>query len=267
MEPDQSSPTTCPKCQKPYDFALIPLEFPCGHSFCEECLTKSLSADNRFLCSFDDKTYNLKIKDLPIPNFYRLIMHKFRQTQNNPNKLFMCSKHKDEPMKFICEEHNEFLCCLCLRDHAKHADSTKIYVEEDLLLDIKRVEERFNQMKGVLDDLKQKLQNIRMMKIFNTAELKSFFSEAEKLLVYPFCKSISDEKKGFPLCSVIVPQKSFWTESILVKESPNKEYLETMFDGNEITQTKLLFTLEPAGMDFEVQIFIDCVITKTLLWF
>ena len=124
-------PTSCPKCKKSYDFFRIPLLLPCQHSFCEECLMAHFSSEKKFLCFADEKTYDLNTKDLPIPYFYRLI----------PKSLYMCSKHKNEPMKFICEDHKEFLCNLCIWDHSDHKKSTKIYLEEDLLTDIQRVEE------------------------------------------------------------------------------------------------------------------------------
>ena len=155
MEPEQSKfPLFCPKCGKPYDFTRFPLELPCGHSFCEECLTKFHSSNDKFLCFSDDKTFTLKIHDLPIPNFYRLIIQQL-------NKYYMCSVHKDKKMEFICDGHNEFLCEICRNDHKKHEYEVKYYVAEDLLVDLNRVEVKLNQMKVVLDDLKQRMQNIR----------------------------------------------------------------------------------------------------------
>lgn len=64
-------------------------------------------------------------------------------------------------MEFICDGHNEFLCNLCMKDHLKHEIEVKIYVAEDLLGDLKLVEVKLNQMKEKLDDLKQRMQNIR----------------------------------------------------------------------------------------------------------
>ena len=207
-------PTFCSKCQKPYNFSRIPLELPCGHYFCEECLTLYHAAEKKFLCFLDDKTFELSIKDLPIPNFYRLILKELIET---PNKFYMCSKHQNEPMKFVCDEHNEFLCCLCLRDHAKHVDSTKIYLEEDLIKDIQRVELKLSEMNKTLQDLKERLHDIRMRKIFQTADIKTFFADAEKLLVQPFCKAISEEKKSFPLMVgsiVVLKNEDFSIKSV-----------------------------------------------------
>ena len=41
--------------------------------------------------------------------------------------------------------------------------------------------------------------------------------------------------------------RKIWTESILVKEAPNNEYLETMFEGQEIIEEKLLFRASRDG--------------------
>ena len=58
----------------------------------------------------------------------------------------MCSTHENKQIEFICDEHNEFLCSLCLWDHAKHVDSTKTYLEEELIKDIQRVELKLSEM-------------------------------------------------------------------------------------------------------------------------
>ena len=234
-------PTSCPKCKNQYDGCRVPLELPCGHSFCDECLSTYHKTENKFLCFSDDnKTYELNFKDLSIPYFYLLIVKQLNET---PNKSYMCSTHKDEPLKFICEEHNEFLCSLCLWDHAKHVDSTKIYLEEELIKDIQKVELKLSEMNKILDDLKERLHNIRIKKIFQSAEIKTFFADAEKLLVQPFCKTICEEKKSFPLIvgSIAPPNKVFFTESAFLNQAPNKEYLVTIFDGQGLDQTKLLF--------------------------
>ena len=150
MEPNKY-PTSYSKCKKHYDSSRIPIELPCGHSFCEECLREYYTSEKKFLCFSDDKTFKLNLKDLPIPNYYLFIL---KQSMETPNKSYMCSKHKNEPMKFICEEYKDFLCCLCIWDHAEHKNSTKIYLEEYLLEDIKKVEQELSQMKEMLDNLK-----------------------------------------------------------------------------------------------------------------
>ena len=65
-----------------------------------------------------------------------------------------------------------------------------------------------------------------------------------KLLTAPFCQTISEEQKSFPLKTIKNP---LWSESILVKEAPNKEFLETMFGKQYIIAERLLFRASRDG--------------------
>ena len=166
----------------------------------------------------------------------------------------MCSTHKNEQMEYICNDHNEFLCIFCLADHANHLFSTKTYLEEDLIEDIQRVEQKLYEMRKKLEDLKEKLHDIRLRKIFQTTAIKKFFADAENLLIQPFCKTISEEKKSFPLVVGSIPvmkNKDFFIESVLLNQAPNKAYLVTMFEGQALDETKLLFRATQDGFKSE----------------
>jgi len=54
-------------------------------------------------------------------------------------------------------------------------------------------------MTDALETMKEKLREAKMKKIFKSADMKLFFSDAHKLLFTPFCRSLIDENKRFPL--------------------------------------------------------------------
>ena len=92
-------------------------------------------------------------------------------------------------------------------------------------------------MRQVIEGLKERLQNVKTMKIFKSADLKLLFSDAHKLLFTPFCGSLGDEDKRFPLAMNV--SKAF-EESIILPQAPNRDFLLSLFEDKKF-QTKLLF--------------------------
>lgn len=110
----------------------------------EQVISEELDTDKKRITS-------MKIKKL-LNTLGELIAQK-KTTIEDSKQFYMCSKHQNEQMKFICQDHHEFLCGLCLKDHETHVNSNKNYTEKDLLIDIKIVENKMNQMKKVMGDL------------------------------------------------------------------------------------------------------------------
>ena len=188
-------PSSCPKCQKKYDAIIIPLELPCGHSYCEQCLTEyAESNQNKIKCFSDNKDYAIPISALKIPYFYKMLKDK---TLEPSNLRYMCSKHKEELIKFVCDEHKEFMCCLYMWDHSDHKKSTRIYLEDELLQDLDKIDKKFQEMTERIELLKSQLKDIKMKKIHHSEELKEFFKLAEKFITTPFSIRYVIKIKGF----------------------------------------------------------------------
>ena len=100
-------PLFCLNCHRKYDRSIIPLELPCGHCYCEECVKEYESSHQKVQCFSENKVFNVKMSALKIPYFFKMIA----------NLSYMCSKHKNQTIEFVCDEHKEFMCCLCLWDH------------------------------------------------------------------------------------------------------------------------------------------------------
>ena len=252
-EPNKS----CPNCKKAYDESKMPLELPCGHSYCETCLNTCYSENKRLICFSEKKTFDFELttSQLHMPYYYCKMM--IGQKQEKMNLFYMCSKHmkEKEPIKFYCNWHKELLCSLCVWDHADHKDSTQISLEENLLEDIQKVESKIKEMSKVLESLKGKLEDIRSKKIFQSQEIKDFFNEAEKFLINPFCSNICDENKGVPLViHQIKPLEMIlnpFDESLILPQAPNREYIFTMFEAKKINSCKLIFRASRDGFRFE----------------
>ena len=129
----------CTNCSKAYDETTIPLVLPCGHNYCEGCLTASYSNQKKLICFSENKTFEteLTIKNLNAPIQFTEMLIKI--IQGTPNISYMCSKHKKRTIDFVCDEHQEFICSLCMWDHANHKESTRIYLKEIYLKTSKRL--------------------------------------------------------------------------------------------------------------------------------
>ena len=138
MSNSNEIPNSCPNCQRKYDMTIIPLKLPCGHCYCEVCLTEYQTIHHKVKCFSENKEYEIIVSALTIPYFYKMLS----------NLSYICSKHQKEVIKFVCDEHKEFMCCLCIWDHAEHKKSTRIYLEEELLQDIEKIELKLNEMKN-----------------------------------------------------------------------------------------------------------------------
>ena len=117
-------PISCNNCQKKYDTTtIIPLKLPCGHSYCEVCLTEYESNNHKVKCFLENIEYEMSVSSLVIAyDYFKMIMEK---TPESSNLSYMCSKHKKKTIEFVCDEHRVFMCCLCLWDHADHKKSNK----------------------------------------------------------------------------------------------------------------------------------------------
>ena len=253
MEKINEIQTFCENCKKKYDALTIPMELPCGHYYCEDCLTNYYSENQKLICFAEDKAFKILISALKIPYDY----YKMRIPELS-NNSYVCSKHNKEMIKFICDEHKEFMCCLCMWDHSNHKDSTRIYLEEDLINDLGKVESKLKEISNVLDSLNSKIQDIRSKKINKSEEIKDFFILAEKFILTPYASNIDTENIRFPLViennilktAVEIKKPNIFEESILASQIINGDYLKKLFSGINIV-TKLLYRASRDGFQVD----------------
>lgn len=99
----------CTSCTSPYDEHLHkPLSLPCGHVFCQDCLSKQ---SKPITCPIDKSKFEQS--HLTLPCCYAILGNIPKQVQ----KEGCCIRHPRKKVKFLCKSHEKFLCTECVIDH------------------------------------------------------------------------------------------------------------------------------------------------------
>ena len=108
----------CPTCKKYYnDKEHVPLNLPCGHTFCKTCLKGTIRRDQELECAVCLRQFRGRIGDLS-KNYIALSMGcELRETMK---KYQVCPRHEGEPLKFHCDNCQTLFCPLCIVDHSGH---------------------------------------------------------------------------------------------------------------------------------------------------
>lgn len=114
------------------------------------------------------------------------------------------------------------------------------YSGEELFNDLGLIENRLSQMQDLLKKLKQRLKLIKEKTVHDSAQIQMFFADALKMLLEPFCKVISEEKRHFPLQIAPSPAISI-NDSILLKEAPNVDFIKNTLINIGISKVTLLY--------------------------
>jgi len=118
----------CPTCKKYYnDKEHVPLNLPCGHTFCKVCLKASYFKDQEITCSICLSLFKARISDLS-KNYIALNMG--CELRESIKKYQICPKHIDEPLKFHCDNCQVLFCPMCIIDHSGHFFSEQSYSGE-----------------------------------------------------------------------------------------------------------------------------------------
>ena len=106
----------CPSCKKYYsERTNIPLNLPCGHTFCKPCLTGILNS-GRIKCQICSGTFSSSLEKLS-KNFIALSIGCDKKVSNNFNE---CQLHPGEHLMFNCVNCTELICPMCVPLHKGH---------------------------------------------------------------------------------------------------------------------------------------------------
>eukprot|EP00826_Nyctotherus_ovalis_P019777 TRINITY_DN16143_c0_g1_i1.p1 TRINITY_DN16143_c0_g1~~TRINITY_DN16143_c0_g1_i1.p1 ORF type:complete len:382 (-),score=57.97 TRINITY_DN16143_c0_g1_i1:97-1128(-) len=122
----QSPVFECPICFNRYNATSHkPLTLPCGHVYCFECLERMISHGNKF-CPADSIQYNVPITQLSC--CHAILNYLPSEVGGNVGIRFLhCKRHPGKKIKFVCEEHGEYLCTHCVLEHAGAVHIIKSY--------------------------------------------------------------------------------------------------------------------------------------------
>ena len=107
----------CPSCLEIYDDRdRIPRNLPCGHTYCEHCISQILIRKSE--CPTCRHKFDPALKASSFSkNFVALeVSSKHREIQK---KLLFCTNHQ-EPLRFFCETCQVNICASCIIEHSGH---------------------------------------------------------------------------------------------------------------------------------------------------
>ena len=142
----------CGLCSNRYDEAIRrPLNLPCGHVFCEDCLTR-LSRSNSLRCPIHKEALTLQVRDLPPA----LTIFKF--LSQSKTKEFSCSAH-GKKVKYRCKVDNRYLCCVCILEHtgAGHWVENCVATLQSVKTQSEDIRKQLTKKSNLLQDLKKSL--------------------------------------------------------------------------------------------------------------
>ena len=96
---------TCPSCKSLFNKnKRIPINLPCGHVICKECIKNNL-------CPIDELIFNYENSNFPICQTI------LQYLPEEKVKKFLCKCFEHKRIKFICEYDNEMFCSNCCVKH------------------------------------------------------------------------------------------------------------------------------------------------------
>lgn len=165
---------TCGICKSDYDpLNKTPLSLPCGHVFCKECIKEIIiNSGNIMKCPKDNKTYQLKLENIPI---CVQILNNLPKKKDNSQKKYelVCSRHPKKKIEFFCKTHLVFPCSICIVEHNNH--SVVCFKQNE-----KGFDDEISKIKKMLEDEKEKFlhQKIKYDQAIN--QINEYFTEEIK---------------------------------------------------------------------------------------
>jgi hypothetical protein len=108
----------CPSCMELFDEKQhLPLNFECGHSYCNKCVTRMINEFNLKNCPECRVPISTNLKDLT-PNLTILQILSEKRELEKYKKA--CNKHPEFYMDFQCKNCDISICKMCLIEHSGH---------------------------------------------------------------------------------------------------------------------------------------------------
>ena len=172
----------CTLCFEIYsDNTKKPRNLECGHTFCEECLTK-IYCNSSITCPSCRRQSSILPKSLPV-NFIAADLAR-RHTEER-KRLVFCNLHPKESIRFFCNTCSSGICVECIITHCGHLfvkqeDSIKLLQHKISEVDshISKITDKNNSIKFEIKEIAHSLEN-KLQKEFRSIdyEYNTLFEE------------------------------------------------------------------------------------------
>ncbi|XP_035678800.1 tripartite motif-containing protein 59-like [Branchiostoma floridae] len=184
-----------------------PKSLPCGHTFCEECLTELATSFRDICCPMCRREVPLPTDGVAgLPTDYRLaeMSKKFSEVTVEQDIIQRCEYHPSEHLRYFCKTSkcDVPICGQCIGDsHSGHSIvSLKQAVEKRMEKVNPLLEEKKRQIEEHVEYLKeiQQLENtITDVKFQSEKNIQDSYAERAKLLAEDKDRLLSDVQKSY----------------------------------------------------------------------
>lgn len=175
----------CPVCMHFFSASPVnlPLNLPCGHIICKQCLINSQTNNQTIKCPLDNTIHEATLNSLPQS---KAILDNLPGPKPAPQtNFFCCDKHPMKKIKFICEYDNEAFCSDCLCDHSKqpHKISNFIPDKQKFIDEVKLISKRVNEKRSEINQKEKKLNDFKVTLCNRTKnEIAKLCDEVTKII-------------------------------------------------------------------------------------
>ncbi|XP_035678799.1 tripartite motif-containing 13-like [Branchiostoma floridae] len=245
-------------CEICHETFRRPKSLPCGHTFCEECLTELAGSLRDLCCPLCRRDVSLPVDGVAgLPTDYRLakMSEKFSEVTADQGQCVTqrCDYHPYEHLKYFCKTKacGVPICGQCIED--SHGGHSIVVVKQAVEKRMKKVNSLLKETKGQIDKHRERLLEIQQLKDkIKDAKRQSketileSYAERVRLLVEDKDKLLSDVKQSYQ--DVL---KDLNAEKTAVQQQMTR--LEEVVKDVEQTKTKdavkfLRRDLEPNGL-------------------
>lgn len=187
----------CPSCQRVYnEKEYLPLNLPCGHTFCKQCLKISFKGEESIECRECFKPCKRRIKDLT-RNFIALSAG--CEAREMSKKFRGCLKHSGEYLRYYCEDCEVAFCPCCVVDHPGHSFAEQKFSVESLTRRLSVLREQLADGTRQLEVSRTRLdEQLKTAEQKSAEELQNFGEKVRRLTEFArtACDRVASELRG-----------------------------------------------------------------------
>ncbi|KAL3046023.1 hypothetical protein OYC64_004102 [Pagothenia borchgrevinki] len=200
MDP-QDSNLTCIIC---YEHFRVPVTIPCGHTFCQECITKHWDTQNKADIGLQCPICQQEFPVRPVlkRNVSMSVLAEAANTSSSSSSscrealvmggdggraMLLCDRHK-KPMVYYCRQDKMSVCCECAISECAHHVMVMLETErenQEMLLErkSKEVEKLTEETQKNISDLSDNISNAKVTLDQTSSWVNAKFTSLIKILM------------------------------------------------------------------------------------